>query len=211
MALNLPFKNPTVVGVGVMMPEFVTFKKGDLGTNEVDEKKLRRFLLKTGLAFHKAGYIPIPLRGKIPILSKWQKTTYEEAMDNLEKNTNYNNLGLLTGQTGKVTVVDIDEGGLENFENILEELGLEWPKTYEVKTGSGGIHLYYQWAGPDLKSAPLRTGVAKHLKIDIRNTGGQIVAPGSIHPVTHQVYTVTQNIDPMNMSERLLRKLMSLQ
>jgi len=65
-------------------------------------------------------------------------------------------------------VVDIDKNA--------DLTGLQFPETVTVRTGSGGIHLYYT------SDAPIGNTAGKLANyIDIRGTGGQVVAAGSVH------------------------------
>lgn len=208
-AEELPFKQPVVIPEGEELPEFQGFDRPDLQP-EVNYEELHDFLVETGQKFHDAGYIPVPVLGKRPILGEWQKITYEQSMDLLRRNKKYDNLGVLTGKNGNLTVIDIDQGGEENFRNILESLSMDWPDTYEVETGGGGIHLYFQYAGSKLKSAPLRQN-KRRFNIDLRNTGGVIVAPGSLHPTTHRLYRVKNPKEPQFMPRKLIDALAEYQ
>ncbi|MBI3888091.1 bifunctional DNA primase/polymerase, partial [Candidatus Microgenomates bacterium] len=88
------------------------------------------------------------------------------------------NVGIVTGELSGVTVIDVDvkNGGLETLKS------LHLPPTLLVKTGGGGWHYYYKYS-PNLK-----TGTEFYKGIDIRSTGGYVVAPPSIHE-SGQSYT----------------------
>lgn len=79
------------------------------------------------------------------------------------------NIGISCGPSNLV-VVDIDpsHGGWDSVNQVT------LPETGTVYTGSGGAHLYYEG------TARTRTGIRPG--IDIRATGGYVVAPPSIHP-----------------------------
>lgn len=72
-----------------------------------------------------------------------------------------------------------------NGEALLDEMRFavsgDLPKTYEVLTGSGGLHLYYRWPAhwPKISQASPVKGV-----IDVRGNGGQhggyVLAEGSV-------------------------------
>ncbi|MFH8737845.1 bifunctional DNA primase/polymerase [Streptomyces sp. NPDC017964] len=105
------------------------------------------------------------------------------------------NIGIATGPSG-LLVVDLDvrkpeeqEGtpdGVESLLALCERAGQTLPPTYQVRTPSGGQHLYFtQPAGIRLHSTAGRLG--HH--IDTRGWGGYVVAPGSTTP--HGAYTVT--------------------
>ncbi|MFE2987955.1 bifunctional DNA primase/polymerase [Streptomyces sp. NPDC059262] len=105
------------------------------------------------------------------------------------------NIGIATGPSG-LLVVDLDvrkpeeqEGtpdGVESLLALCERAGQTLPPTYQVRTPSGGQHLYFtQPDGMRLHSSAGRLG--HH--IDTRGWGGYVVAPGSTTP--HGTYTVT--------------------
>ncbi|MEV5952079.1 bifunctional DNA primase/polymerase [Streptomyces sp. NPDC051993] len=105
------------------------------------------------------------------------------------------NIGIATGPAG-LLVVDLDmpkseepEGAPSGAESLLalcERAGQTLPATYQVRTPSGGHHLYFTApAGIRLGCTAGRLG--HH--IDTRGWGGYVVAPGSTTP--HGTYTVT--------------------
>jgi len=87
------------------------------------------------------------------------------------------NIGVATGPISGVFVIDIDgEEGLESLRKAgcpLESL----PPTPSVKTGGGGIHLYYAY--PDAGVVKTQAGILP--KVDIRAEGGFVIAPPSVH------------------------------
>ncbi|MFE5685113.1 bifunctional DNA primase/polymerase [Streptomyces sp. NPDC056512] len=98
------------------------------------------------------------------------------------------NIGIATGPSG-LLVVDLDvrkpeeqEGtpdGVESLLALCERVGQTLPSTYQVRTPSGGHHLYFtQPDGARLHSSAGRLG--HH--IDTRGWGGYVVAPGSTTP-----------------------------
>jgi hypothetical protein len=93
------------------------------------------------------------------------------------------NLALATGAASGVVVIDVDPPRGELSLNRLEDAGYELPETATVRTGSGGLHLYF--AAPDLplgNSAGRLPGVGLELPgIDLRADGGYVVAPPSVH------------------------------
>jgi hypothetical protein len=116
------------------------------------------------------GWAFIRLRGKVPRDVGWQRS---ERLPLDEILNHDGNIGLRTGSG--LVVVDIDEGA--------DLTGLDLPETVEVRTGSGGRHLYYSY------DKPLRNSAGKLGRhIDIRGDGGQVVYPGSIHPTTKRPY-----------------------
>ncbi len=138
--------------------------------------------------------IHMPLRGKVPVYNGWTAFTKSPIFKNLRLN-----IGIITGKISGVSVVDIDtkDDGKLTYEAIKMLIGDDKPVV--VRTGSGGLHLYYKY------DAELRTAakcisikannVIKKVGIDIRNDGGQVVAPPSIHPTTKRRYEFDELID----------------
>jgi len=84
------------------------------------------------------------------------------------------NLGIRTGPESGLVVLDIDprHGGDES----VKALG-KLPDTATVATG-GGRQLYFRWpAGADIRNSAGKLGPG----LDIRGTGGYVVAPPSLH------------------------------
>lgn len=71
--------------------------------------------------------------------------------------------------------------GDQLFDEMVYKAGEGYPDTYSVRTGSGGIHLYYRWdpSWPAISQASPVKGV-----IDVRGNGGQwggyVLAEGSV-------------------------------
>jgi archaellum biogenesis ATPase FlaH len=96
------------------------------------------------------------------------------------------NVGIATGAVSGLFVFDVDKksGGLET----LDTLPLDGEFVlYEVATGGGGIHYYFQHPGFEVKN---KAGIFPG--IDIRGDGGYVVAPPS---VTDDVYTLTAEVE----------------
>jgi hypothetical protein len=87
------------------------------------------------------------------------------------------NIGVVTGRRSGIAVLDVDprNGGFKSLELLQEKYG-PLPYGAEVKTGGGGVHLYYSCTEAGVKS---RVGLAPG--IDLCGDGKYVVAPGSIH------------------------------
>ncbi|MGX1490321.1 bifunctional DNA primase/polymerase [Streptomyces tendae] len=106
------------------------------------------------------------------------------------------NVGIATGPAG-LLVVDLDvpkdeeqEGapdGATSFKALCERAGEPYPYTYEVRTPSGGRHLYFT-APPGVWLKCSVKKLAPH--IDTRAWGGYVVAAGSVTP--QGVYEVAE-------------------
>ncbi|WP_328632800.1 bifunctional DNA primase/polymerase [Streptomyces sp. NBC_00356] len=121
------------------------------------------------------------------------------------------NIGITTGPSG-LLVVDLDvlkpdepEGtpdGVQSLLALCERAGETLPATYQVRTPSGGQHLYF--TQPDGVRLHLSAGRLGH-HIDTRGWGGYVVAPGSTTP--QGTYTVTDERPPAVLPEWLCRAL----
>ena len=95
-------------------------------------------------------------------------------------------LAIRTGAASGLVVVDVDpdKGGLASLTNLMAR-GMAPPTLY-VRTGSGGLHLYYRHPGPHMKILSTNGKLAPG--IDIKADGGYIAAPPSVHPRTRKPY-----------------------
>lgn len=88
------------------------------------------------------------------------------------------NIGVVTGETSGITVIDIDIGdgkfGAESWAEAIKDHGE--PQTLMAETGSGGMHVVFQYNSA-LKTASNVLGKG----VDCRNDGGYIVAAPSRH------------------------------
>lgn len=117
--------------------------------------------------------IPIRSRSKRPALD-WLK--YQSEAPTIEDiarwdASNYN-VAVVTGLPGGVVVLDVDDEEAQDFADTLD-----LPLTATVRTARGR-HYYYR---PPLEELRNAAGV-EGLKLDVRATGGYVVAPGSLHP-----------------------------
>lgn len=119
-----------------------------------------------------AGFSVIPVENKRPAVEwKEYQTRYATDEELASWFPRFSQIGIVTGKISGITVVDVDvkSGGLES----LKELRL--PPTWTVKTGGGGWHYYYKYDERVQQTQAIYKG------IDIRNDGGQVVAPSSLH------------------------------
>ncbi|MDX2974011.1 bifunctional DNA primase/polymerase [Kribbella solani] len=93
-------------------------------------------------------------------------------------------LAVRTGAVSGLVVIDVDpaHGGDASLADLVAAELV--PRTLWVRTGSGGVHLYYRHPGREIGSRPMpgRPG------IDVKADGGYVVLPPSIHHRTHQPY-----------------------
>lgn len=133
-----------------------------------------------------AGYELIPLKSgsKAPRDTNWTRRRYDSNAVIAEARRQSGNLGVRLRAVDLVIDVDPRNGGSESLARLVASMGLDpdaWP---HVTTGGGGHHYYLR------KPAELAT-VGKldaFPGIDFKKLGGQVVAPGSVHPETRRPY-----------------------
>jgi P4 family phage/plasmid primase-like protien len=145
-------------------------------------------------------FILINPKNKIPSEKSWQnENNYEynspKLLNHLENGGNY---GVLTGND--LVVIDADE-------KIIEELvNNNLPKTFSVKTGSGGKHFYFK-SKINKKIIffdydNLENGKPKHLG-ELQTKGQQVVGPSSIHPNGNR-YEIIEDVPLAELTEELI-------
>lgn len=90
------------------------------------------------------------------------------------------NVGIRTGATSGLFVVDVDAGknGAESLAALETEHG-SLPDTLTVGTSGGGFHLYFEHPGQKVPNH--NTGKRLGPGVDVRGDGGYVVAPPSLH------------------------------
>ena len=142
--------------------------------------------LDAALAYLKEGFsvLPVEPNGKKPLV-KWEAFQSVLATPDMAalwiRQWPDMNLGIATGELSGLTVVDID--GPEGAASV-KEYGLKFPRTRTIKTPKGW-HLYYFF------NPVLHTGAGFVPHVDIRSTGGYVVAPPSV--VNAKTYTVLRD------------------
>jgi hypothetical protein len=130
--------------------------------------------------------IPIKPGQKYPPMQAWQdKASNDIHVVNDWWTSQYSGygIGIATGQTkhGRIFVLDVDDReeykGSDTLHDLQEKYG-QLPETVTAITGTGGQHLYF-YCDEDIRNdAGSRLGVG----LDIRGTGGQVLAAPTIHP-----------------------------
>lgn len=162
-------------------------------------------ILQAALMYAFVGFRVLPLQpcGKIPKIPNWQKDASrdpEQIKKWWQKYPNAN-VGIRCGETGTdgkyLTVIDLDVhdektdpktgkikpkvNGFKTFYDWQKEFQVIFPDTLTAKTGSGGLHLYF-WTDKEYKSTSnLLKNYETNSGVDVRCTGGQVVAAPSIH------------------------------
>jgi len=144
--------------------------------------------LPTALDYANKGWRIVPIRPgeKRPALHNWTVTASKDPQQITEWFTGAfadHGIGIATGPESGIFVLDVDitdtKAGDETLAD-LEQLYGRLPDTLIAITGSGGWHIYLNYP-PDLE---IRNDAGRRLGpgLDIRGTGGQVVAPPTIHP-----------------------------
>ena len=131
--------------------------------------------------------------GKHPTLIDWvSRATYDEAtVKAWWTEEPLANIGLVTGITSGIFVLDVDGEAGEVSLAKLESLYSKLPVTYEVETGRGR-HLYFLYPVECEQDGRVIINSAGKLgpSLDIRGQGGYVVAPPSKHGLG-KTYTIT--------------------
>ncbi len=128
---------------------------------------------------------PLQVRDKKPMPNSngfKDATTDETIINTWIAQYPHANIGIATGGWFFVLDIDINHyAGKYGDESLtqLEKDNAKLPDTVEVTTGGGGRHLYFKM--PEGVEIPCSAGKLG-ANLDIRSTGGYVVAPPSIHP-----------------------------
>jgi len=113
------------------------------------------------------------------------------------------NIGVVTGSISGITVIDIDIGegkfGAESWQEIVKENGDV--STLTAVTGSGGVHLIFQY-NSSLKTSANTFGKG----IDCRNDNGYFVAAPSRHRSGGVYSWVDLDIEPIYLPSHLTQR-----
>jgi len=147
--------------------------------------------LTSAIAYAERGWRVFPCikKAKTPYIAHWpdRATSDPEQIREFWDIFPEANVGLVTGRTSGIFVVDID--GEEGDKSLLSIQQASYiPDTLRVKTARGW-HLFFQYppTGEVRNSAgQLGTG------LDVRGEGGYVIAPPSVHPSGH-VYTFAKS------------------
>lgn len=112
------------------------------------------------------------------------------------------NLGILCGPESDLLVLDVDKkddaNGFETLRTLQKQHG-QLPATYWVLTGSGGRHYYFKHP----TTHPIRNAVKFAPGLDVRTTGGLVIAPGGRH-ISGNTYQVSSEYEPAEAPSWLL-------
>lgn len=131
---------------------------------------------------HNFDGVPCVSIGKHPMRSSWQTQNYLDEETLPLWNTTYAGHGMGWVLDEQHIVIDVDErsGGLESLKKLQQDINVDLFNECAaiVKTGGGGFHFYFK------KNPSLSLGCKmpeKYKGIDIKQKGGFVVMPGSMH------------------------------
>lgn len=126
--------------------------------------------------------------GKAPVKRNWQELKPVSSYKEFEIEGRRQNAGLITGDDTRLIVVDVDNQLIFSEKHQL-------PETLTVRTGKG-FHHYFRI--PDnYPKGVLKNRTIQGSGFDIRANGGYVVAPGSIHAQTKNVYKIIDEEAPL--------------
>lgn len=145
---------------------------------------------------------PVVENGKTPLIKQWQKDCSSNFMQILywsehAKNCNWG----MPATENNLFIIDLDvhdqnKNGVENFDKLLVEIGLDKVETLKQTTPSGGVHLIFQ-SNDLLKGVSNNSNVFKDYPgIDLRSDGYVVVEPSQINGVPYKFDTI---LPPMPM------------
>lgn len=162
------------------------------------DKTLKQYMEEIAYAAYSYGFVPIPIKWKIPSVPGWPNFRHnpvEDSQDianglypknvrrvgNLVNFGRANNVGIITGEASGVVVIDIDteNNGLELWRQLVDKntAGKGLDKTFTVQTSSGGLHYYFKYT-PDLANLGNINRIYRY-PFDYRTNNGMVVFPGS--------------------------------
>src|ERR687898_227618 len=124
--------------------------------------------------YRRLGWSPIPIkpRSKEPNLRELRPYLTRKATQEELGAWSWSGVGIVTGPVSGVLVLDVDgpEGEAE-----LKKHG--HPATPTARTARGGLHLYFRHP-----EQHVRTGIRVAPGLDVKASGGYVVAPPSVGP-----------------------------
>ncbi len=153
---------------------------------------------------HKRYKSLIPLKGKKPFEPKWQQYC-RSPRDYNPDDFKGRNVGIPCGPANGLLVIDVDDN--DGFNEYVKQHDLSLPETSIHETGSGMFHFAYRYPddGKRYGNRSIKNDAGKKI-FDIRGDGGQVVAPGSIHPDTGRPYKFHKDL-PMAKAPEWLKQM----
>lgn len=151
-------------------------------------------------SYFNSGWQPIPLhrvtdkskdksgrlrsKGKRPLHTNWTRKKYGPRKTIERCIADGRNMGIRL--TDRQLVIDVDprNGGTEGFHQLCKDRGLNPAEYPRVQTGSGGSHYYLRLP----KGIRVRDTLKNYPGVEFKSAGRQVVAAGSRHPDTGELY-----------------------
>lgn len=124
---------------------------------------------------------PLVPRGKKALIKAWQHeaSTNPNRIRAWWKRHPDANVGILTGKSSGLVVLDVDTDHNGDWSLMgIELLHGKLPKTLISYTGNGGYHYLFTYPSATIRNSVGKLGDG----LDVRGNGGYIVAPPSQHP-----------------------------
>ena len=120
-------------------------------------------------------------------------------------------IGIVTGTKSRLAVLDIDprNDGPTTLEGLTSKYG-ELPETYEVRTGGGGTHYYFEYPNIDVYTCVLGKGIDFKAESKVKGSGHFVVAPPTHHKSGFQ-YEVVRAVKPAPLPIWLLLAVTNIQ
>lgn len=140
--------------------------------------------LDVALRYAKLGLkvVPVAYKKKGPIIKDWvNNASSDPSMLKDWFAEGKRNIGIATGKSSNIVVIDIDnhngEDGMKSIAALEDEMGSYLPETVTSRTQSGGIHLWFQYpAGVERITGKI--GIVEN--VDIRADGNQVLVYPSV-------------------------------
>jgi predicted P-loop ATPase len=141
-------------------------------------------LLEVAQNYIDFGFTIIPLKGKIPTQSNWQKTMWQPQLD--ESCKSCESLGFLVPD--EIIVIDVDNHSEEKkgwfaLENLSKDYDFDFVANagVVVETANGGLHLYYKNPMKDVKIIN-NLPEEKYEGVEFKGKGRQVLIAESVLP-----------------------------
>jgi hypothetical protein len=120
------------------------------------------------------------MKNKRPYLEDWphQATNDTDTIKQWWKKWPDASIGCKCGPDSGIWVVDVDlPHGPKTLQALQETYG-NLPETLKQKTGSGGLQIFFNYNGTEIRNSAGKIGKG----VDVRGSGGYIILPPSGHP-----------------------------
>lgn len=142
--------------------------------------------LRYALAYARRGWPVLPCRGKVPAGDLVRHGVKDATTDADVLRRWFADPELNVGLACEpLAVLDVDPRADDRgrpLHELLADLGPLPESAPRVATGGGGTHVYFAGPAPGAKPRPW---------LDVKGSGGYVIAPPSVHPATGRVYTFT--------------------